>query len=71
MDPVARNAFELIVIGAKAAFAKPGPGVKDQALLSLTMIEGQCEVLREVLGDGDGLDQPASVDPRHCEDESK
>lgn len=56
MDEITKNAFRLIAASADAAFEPPGAHVENQTLLVLSLIEGQCRVLRKVHGDGDGLD---------------
>ena len=58
MDQLVRNAFSIIALCATKAMAAGTvkPPVADGALLALTAIEDQCKMLREVLGEGDGLE---------------
>ena len=62
MEELSANAFRLIVLAADRAFKAELPGSDSPLLTALSVIEGQCRVLREVHGEGDGLGAPELVE---------
>lgn len=54
---MAKNCFRMIALAAASPVPSSTPGVSNPYLLSLVVIESQCGVLRQVLGDGDGMEE--------------